>query len=122
MNWFDELSRQACAARGWPEVGVVVWRTQPPIFCGWPRTKWIASHAVQRPAATLPVSVTTTPGGGAIGTGIGSGMLVLPIAALPLGSVMQGRDRPLAERWDCQKRGTAASSPPPRERSERRGG
>src|SRR5215470_15132249 len=98
MNWFEELSRQAWLARGWPEVGVVVWRTQPPIFCGCPRTKCTASHAVQRPAATLPVSVITTPGGGAIGTGMGSGIFALPRAAAPLGLVMRGRARPLAER------------------------
>ena len=74
-NSFAELSRQAWLARGWPDVGVDVTRTQPPIFCGMPSTKWIASHAVQRPAATLPVSVITTPGGGEIGTGMGSGMI-----------------------------------------------
>src|SRR5579863_3061536 len=82
MYWFCRKSRQACNARGVPDIGVgapptvVVSLTLPPTFCGRPLTNLILSNGiVQRPSAALAVSVTTHPGGGTIGIGRNADMV-----------------------------------------------
>src|SRR5882762_9754414 len=70
-----ERSRQACIARGTPDVTTLVCLICPPRFCGLPF--WNRTHCAsdQRPSITRLASVLTTPGGGVIGIGRDSGMV-----------------------------------------------